>query len=710
MLKKTFLIAAVLLILCSAAWGAPRKISMNFVDVDLATFAKFVSDTTGKNFIFDDRLKGKVTIITPAGLSKSDTFNLFTSVLGLKGFTLQPSGVNAYKIIPVAEAKTQNLPIQQAHVNDSYTIRLIPLKYISAEDAVKFLGPVISRDGYISGFSQGNYLLVIDSGLNIEKIIGILGTIDAPPIAEQSQIIFLKYSSADEIARILNEGMQRTGGVPGMGVQAKAIAEPRLNAVILLGDKGDKEAMARLISRLDIPAAAVQGGINVYFLEHANAEDLAKTLQGVIAAEKKAATPGAPAQAGAAALSGAGNIVITPDKATNSLVIMASQSDYQNLISVIKKLDRQRKQVFVQALIVEATINDLRDIGTKWRLIATKGGSPVAIGGIGTIDPATISGIASGLSGLTLGGLGNFLKFSFTDPSNPGTPVTLTVPGYAALFNFSDFKDAIDVLSEPQIFTSDNEKAEILVGENVPFPVASQSAVTTTGAATSGILTSVQRNDVGIKLDVTPHTTEGNTVRLDVYQEISAVQSTASGTDATAILTQVGPTLTKRSTKTSVFVNSGQTVVIGGLMSETMEKTVTKMPLLGDIPILGYLFKEDSLSKVKTNLLVFITPIVINSPSDMEGLTATKSAGFGKASGYYQEGELIIRFGSSVSGATASGAIESKGAVVLKDLGNNTYLVRLRAGEDVKAARKDFMADPRVLSAEPNYQVKTTVE
>ncbi len=709
MLKKTVLIAAILLILCSTVWAA-RKISMNFVDVDLATFAKFVSDTTGKNFIFDDRLKGKVTIMTPAGLSKQDVFNLFTSVLELKGFTLQPSGVNAYKIIPVAEAKTQNLPIQQARVNDSYAIRLIPLKYISADDAVKFLGPVVSRDGYISGFSQGNYLLVIDSGLNIDKIIGILNTIDAPPIAEQSKIVFLKYASSDEIARILNEGMQRAGGVPGMGIQARAISEPRLNAVILLGDKGDKEAMSKLISRLDIPGAAVQGGINVYFLEHANAEDLAKTLQGVISAQKRAAA-GAPGVPGVqnSALSGAGNIVITPDKATNSLVIMASQADYQSLVSVIKKLDRQRKQVFVQALIVEATINDLRDIGAKWRLIATKGGSPVAIGGIGTIDASTISGIASGLSGLTLGGLGNFLNFSFTDPST-GTQQTLTVPGYAALFNLSYFKDAVDVLSEPQIFTSDNQKAEILVGENVPFPTASQSAYGSAGTATAGLITSVQRNDVGIKLQITPHTTEGNTVRLDVYQEISAVQSTAAGTNATQILTQVGPTLTKRSTKTSVFVNSGQTVVIGGLMSETMEKTTTKMPLLGDIPILGYLFKENTLSKVKTNLLIFITPIVINSPSDMENLTSMKSAAFGKASGYFQEGELIVQFRNGIGEVQATGAIAAKGAFVLEALGKNTYLVRLRAGQGVRAAQQEFLKDSRVESATPNYKVKTTVQ
>nr|MDA8086809.1 hypothetical protein [Nitrospiraceae bacterium] len=282
MLRKTSLAAVLLLLLYSQAWAA-KKITLNFVDVDLATFTKFVSDTTGRNFVFDDRLKGKVTVITPSGLSREQTFKLFTSVLNLKGFTLQPIGANAYKIIPVTEARQMGLPVMTTQVNENYMVRLIPLQYISAQEAVRFLSPVVSRDGYIASFDQGNYLLVIDTALNIDKIMGILDVIDKAPIAQRSEIVFLKHASAQDVARILNEGLpKKTPAGP-----AHAIADARLNGVILIGDKAEKEAMKRLIAMLDVPSKMVLSGIHVYFLEHANAEDLAKTLQGLVGQQAK---------------------------------------------------------------------------------------------------------------------------------------------------------------------------------------------------------------------------------------------------------------------------------------------------------------------------------------------------------------------------------------------------------------------------------------
>ncbi len=693
MIRKTALITLLVLLLYAQAWAA-KKITLDFVDVDLSTFAKFVSDTTGKNFIFDSRLKGKVTVITPSGISKKTTFKLFTSVLNLKGFTLQPIGADVYKIIPVTDARQNGLPAMTTRVNDNYVVRLIPLKYISPADAVRFLSPVVSRDGYIAAFDQGNYLLVIDTGLNINKILGILNVIDKAPIAQQSEVVFLKHASAQDVARILNEGIpKKTPSGPD-----HAIADPRLNAVILIGSPAEKETMKRLISLLDVPSKLVLSGIHVYFLEHADAVELAKTLDKLI--QGKAATaPGSRPQAAVPE-----KISITPDKETNSLVIAASQADYQNLLPVIKKLDRARSQVYVQAMIVEASLNDLETLNAQWRATATKGGQPLFIGGVGTIDSTAIQNIVSGLSGVSVGGLGNILNIPVTTTVNGVIQTsTLSIPGFAALFNLSQFRDAVHVLSTPQIYTSDNQEAEILVGQNIPFPVSSQ----TTPASTTGVISSVERQDVGIKLKITPHITEGDVVKLDIYQEISSeVAPTVSGANLVTLLSTVGPTLDKRSTKTSVFVNDGQTIVIGGLMSENDEDTVTKVPILGDIPILGNLFKYRTVNKQKTNLLVFISPTVIRTPSDIGKLTEEKTHAFGKRTNTYIKGELFVKFRDGVSDEEARRILGREGIEVVVTSGK-LYLVKFSPDRDVMDVARKLRKMPQVLSANPNYNVVT---
>ncbi len=693
-----------------------QRVTLDLVDVELATFAKFVSESTGKNLIFDDRLKGKITIMAPSGLNKKQVFDLFASVLQLKGFTLVPSGVNAYKIIPSAEARQQNLPMKKA-LNEQYVVRLIPLKFISPDDAVKFFTPMVSRDGYISSFNQGNFLLVIDTGLNIEKIMDILDVIDvAPPKETGSELVMLKYASADNVARILNESLPPVVGRPAV---SKAIPDPRLNAVILLGPKSDKDSMKRLIGLLDVPAAEVQGGINVYFLKHASAVDLAETLRGLITGQAaqagQQARPGfpaaQPAAAGGATISG-GKMTITPDKATNSLVIAASQSDYENLVRVIKKLDRERGQVFVQAMIVEASVNRLRQLGTNFRTAIKSGGAPILIGGVGTINQNSFLNIISGLSGLTLGGVGNLFNVTVNvptiDPTTGNVTGTsqqiMTVPGYAALFSLSQFRDAVNVLSTPQILTSDNQEAEVVVGENVPFISGNISQL----AAATTVASTVERKDVGIKLKITPHITVGDQVRLDIYQEISAIEQPPTGTNATQILTQVGPSTTIRSTKTSVSVNNGDTIVISGLISERDETSTTKVPILGDIPILGYLFKTTSVQRQKTNLLVFISPTIIKNREDIKRISEDKKQEFEskKPTLPYKAGELIIKFKDGVSENQAEGVIARGDAQVIRRLKDRLYLIRLKPGEQTKDSVGRFQAFPQVKYVEPNYIIK----
>ncbi len=604
------------------------QIAFNFVDVEIPTVIKFISEITKKNFLFDNRIKGKITIIAPTKLSLDESFNLFTSVLSLKGFTIIPSGPNTYKIIPSSLAKqTGRISDDKfVSVNEGYITKLLPIDNIKASEALQFLRPVISRDGHISAFGPRNMLLVVDSGINIDKVMSILSLIDKPSIAEE------------------------------------------------------------------------ESQINVYFLEHADAVDMSTVLQGIIkdlqtsykSARRAKQTP---AESAVPILS------VTPDKATNALVIVAPLSDYDNILRVIRTLDKKRKQVFVEAMIVEAQMDKLKDLGTKWRVMATHNDEPIAIGGVGNVSSGTILDIITGLSGFSVGGMGNFIDIPVTSIGGSGaSSETLTAPGFAALFSLSDFKDAINVLSTPQILTSDNEEAEILVGENVPFISQRERDVVTTNT----VLNSIVRTDVGIKLRITPQITEGDYVKLDLFQEISAVKNTSE-----EILTTVGPTTTKRSTKTSVVVKDGRTVVIGGLMQEREEESVIKIPLLGDIPVLEWLFKFKSVSKTKTNLLVFLSPHIVKEHPRQEETTENMHREFAANENSYSRGELMVKFRDYISVERALEIITMMDAAVIKRFASiDVYHIRLRGGQDVDHAIEMFSSHPDVLYAEPNYKVR----
>lgn len=510
------------------------KIAINFVDVEITTVVDFISKLTNKNFIYDDRLKGKVTIIAPSRINIDEAFDLFISVLQLKGYSTVLSGA-AYKIIPSGEIKQWPMEVfhevKDARVNETYIARLIPLAHTQAKDIMPMLQPLISREGYISVFGKGNSLLVIDNVLNIEKILNIVKLLDieAPP--------------------------------------------------------------------------EISSKINVYYLENAEAVEISKVVEGLTRQIPSAGGIQAPAVTSEFS----GKIFIMPDKATNSLVIMASPEDYQNLVQIIKKLDRRPRQVFIEAMITEVSINKLLDLGTKWRIAGTENGKPVVVGGVGTIDTSAIGNIISGMAGLTIGGIGNFLTVPVT--RSDGSTFNLTAPGFAALFNLQDFKGAIDVLSTPQILTSDNKEAEIVVGENVPFLSKLEREATATNQP---ILQSIERKDVGITLKIKPQISEGNYVKVDIYQEISAIAPTAA-TEGLAITT-------KRSAKTSVVVKNKQTIVIGGLIQDRETQSTTKVPLLGDIPLLGWFFKYSSTEKQKTNLMIYLTPTIIDELSDLDEL------------------------------------------------------------------------------------------
>ncbi|HDY88603.1 MAG TPA: hypothetical protein ENH82_10915 [bacterium] len=606
-----------------------EMISFNFVNVEIPTVIKFISDITGNNFLFDEKIKGKITIIAPTELSIEESFSLFTSILSLKGFTLIPTGHKTYKVIPSSLAKQAGIISidDKMPVNEGYITKLIPTEHIRAEETIKFLRPIISRDGHISAFSPRNLLLVVDSAVNIEKIMSILKIIDLPSVEQE---------------------------------KAK---------------------------------------INVYFLENADAENLAKVLRVIL---KDLQTSYKTARKGKQ--KGASTPVpvlsITPDKATNALVIVASPSEYLNITEVIKTLDKRRKQVFVEAMIVEAQVNKLRELGTKWRASVHKDDEPVAIGGFGNISSGSMVSILSGLAGFSAGGMGQFIDVPITTVSSSGTASTqnLTVPGFAALFSMNDFNNAINVLSTPQILTSDNEEAEIVVGENVPFISKRERDA----SAANTVLSSIERKDVGITLRITPQVTEGKYVKLKIFQEISAVKETPE-----SVFIEVGPTTTKRSTKTTVIVKDGHTVVIGGLMEEREEQDVSKVPILGDIPILGWLFKFKSTSKKKTNLLVFLSPHIVTEAPQLSELADEKHREFVTREKFYKSGEILVKFKDNVSSDNANKIISEKEASIIKHSEDvNIYRIKIKPKQEVEEAVEEFTSLEDVLYAEPNYRLK----
>ncbi len=511
-----------------------KGVVMNFSDVEIATLIKFISELTGKNFVLDERVKGKISIFSPSKLSNEDAFSLFTSVLELKGFTLVQSG-KIYKIVPLATARQAATRLTEGAghlpVGDAYNARLFSLSHISSQEALTFLQPLVSKDGHLSSFGPGNMLLLVDTTSNINKINELLGKIDVLP-------------------------------------------------------------------RYDLNSK--NGRISVYYLEYADATEVAKVLEGVIKG-LPTSSPN-PVNRGQSDLAKAS---VTPDKSTNSLVIMASPEDQQHLLKVVKKLDIRRRQVFVEAIIAEVSLDKLDELGVQWGVIG--GGSNGTVSAAGIYDPLnTFSPLLTALEGMKSGGL--------NIPNLSGTAIN-----FSLLVNALRSAGIINILSTPSILTSDNKEAEIFVGENVPFKGKIEVSTTTNPS-----LQSIERKDTGITLKLTPQISEGESVKLDIYQEISAVKPLKAGdTDLTT---------TKRTAKTSVVVQNQETVAIGGLIQEKENESTSKVPLLGDIPGLGWLFKSTTKSREKTNLLILLTPRIVRNADDMRKVTEKQRQDFSSKS------------------------------------------------------------------------------
>jgi general secretion pathway protein D len=584
---------------------AGRYVSIDFNNVDIHVFIKFISELTGKNFIIDDRVRGKVTILSPGKISVEEAFKVFQSVLEVHGFASIQAG-KIFKIIPIPDARTKNietkLKADLSSPEDKIVTQLIPLKYADPVQIKRLFAPLISKNSVILAYSPTNTVIVTDVYSNIKRLLRILSAIDISGIGRELSVIPLQHSYATKLVKIVDSifKVPRKPQNLGMDRGVKLVADERTNSIIILASENDTVKINKLIELLDQKVLQGKETIHVYYLENADAEEMAKVLQ------KLPIKPGAQQRKGripprSKTLPSTDEIFITPDKATNSLIIRADNDDYRTIKDIIEKLDIPRSMVYIEALIMEVNVDKEFEIGTEWTAFGGKlnddgtfRGGGGGFGGPGfnktpKIDPNT---------GLPKGPLPRGFSMGIFQTIKIGN---LVFPNLTAMISaFKKDKD-IYILSTPQILTTDNQEAKITVGKNIPY----QTKEGTTGGSIETFST-FEYKDIGIMLKVTPHITKNRMVRLAISLENSALEST----------TDFRPTTLKRTVDTTVIVADKSTVVIGGLIDSIGSSTEYKIPCLGDIPLAGWLFKSLSNEGTKTNLFIFLTPHVVTSPDE----------------------------------------------------------------------------------------------
>jgi general secretion pathway protein D len=593
---------------------AKKYVTIDFDGVDIQVFIKFVSELTGKNFVIDDKVRGKVTVVSPGKIAVEDVYKLFESVMDIYGIATVPAG-DVIKVIPALDARAKNMELRlqrEAIVPaDRIVTQILPLKHADPNELKKILDPLVAKTSIVLSYPPAGMLIITDALSNIKRLQDIVAAMDVEGVGAMVAYLPLRYASANDLVKSFSAIFQQpparvpqTGGVAQTTM--RIVADERTNALIVLGTENEIAQVRDLLKLMDKEIPRGQGMIRVYYLQNASAEELVKVLNG-IPQQTKATDPKA-AQPTTAVFSR--NVNIMADKATNALIITADPTDYLIIEDVIRQLDISRSMVYLEGLIMEVNANKSFGIGVEWAGlrevsvsdISNLGGTAVGAAGFrgaSIIPQVSSSGTISMPSGFSLGVIGAGISIGGVIFPNIGAVLQ-------AYQNDSDVR----ILSTPQLLTLDNEEAEITVGQNVPY-VTRQD--TTVGSTTN--YSNYEYRDVGVTLKVTPQINKEGYVRLKLDQSVTKILSQAAEVD-TAGNRVLTPTTLKRTAKTTVVVKSGETVVIGGMIQDDSEEGSYKVPLLGDIPLLGWLFKTRSTSNQRTNLFVFITPRVIVSPEE----------------------------------------------------------------------------------------------
>jgi general secretion pathway protein D len=601
-------------------------ITPNYKDADLSQIIQAVSEVTGKNFIIDPRVNAKVTMLSATPMTPAAFYEAFLSVLQVYGYVAVPAG-KVIKIIPNTDQRVvpaNDLPTSVSATSDEIVTQIIAMKNVSAAQLVPILRPLIPQYGQLAAYAAGNMLIISDRASNVSRIVRIVERMDQTG-DEPIEVIALHNASAADVVRIVNSLNQGGQGAEGAAAAAKIVADDRTNSILLTGEKSQRLKIKALIINMDTPLAT-GGDTQVRYLRYADAEKISDKLKGQATASAKA--QGGPPTAGTGG-GGSSNVdasvTIWADVATNALIITAPPKIMKSLMAVIDKLDIRRAQVQVEAIIVEIDVNKTANIGVQWLL---DGGNSYGYGvtnlpGSGTsiVDLAAAvlgaTGSTATTSSLTntTGTVGTTGGIS---SSTVGTGATFalgkynssTGKGFAALIQALRSDGSSNIISTPSLITMNNEEAEVKVTQEIPLITGSYSSSTASVSGTTSPFTTIQREEVGTILKVTPHINEGNSVQLKIEQEDSS--------PGAKLANSADISTNKRSIKTTVLIEDGGVIVLGGLMSDTVLESEDRVPGLGAIPLIGNLFKSRSGSRQKKNLLVFIRPKILRDATATE--------------------------------------------------------------------------------------------
>ena len=675
LLAQALLVAATVPALAAPAQPPAHKvtsgqINLNFKDAEVDSVIGAFGHLLNKSFVIDPRVRGKISLETPRPVNRAQAFALLKTVLRQQGFAIVDLG-DLYKVVPEADAKLQSGPVEigaaSARDGDEVITQVFQLNHESANNMIPVLRPLVSPNNTITAFPGNNTLIITDYAANLKRLSKVIATLDSPRPAAEVQVVVIKNSIASDIAvavsKLMDEGNRGGGGGPGAGSDPSqrvvVMADPRTNSVLIRSANASKLALARsLVEQLDRPANADQANMRVVYLKNAEATKLVEVLQAVLSGESNGSSGSSDSSFGSSrsrnsggsmfgdsgssssglsssfgdsdsssggglgSQSGinrergnqgptsikAGGAIIAADPATNSLIITAPEPVYRNIRGVIDQLDSRRAQVYIESLIVEVKADTVSEMGIQWQFGTSRPGQNSVVGGTNfssggsnilsvTQNPAALA--AAG--GLNVGVVRNGVSLFGQTFLNLGL-----------LARALEAETNSNIRATPNLLTLDNEEARIIIGQNVPF-VTGQYA--TTNNTLSSPFQTIERKDVGTMLRVRPQVSEGGTVKMEIAQEISAVVDT---TQSAGIITN------RRAIDSNVLVDDGQIVVLGGLIEDTVEGGISKVPLLGDIPGLGRLFRYDNRKRVKTNLLIFLRPVVLRSADQAWDVTANR--------------------------------------------------------------------------------------
>ena len=619
-------------------------ITPNYKDADLSQIIQAVSEVTGKNFIIDPRVNAKVTMLSATPMSPAAFYEAFLSVLQVYGYVAVPAG-KVIKIIPNTDARqlpSIDLPNDVSSTSDEIVTQIITMKNVSAAQLVPLLRPLIPQQGHLAAYPSGNMLIISDRASNVSRIMRIIERMDESG-DEPIEVIPLHNASATDIVRTVNQLNQSGGGAGAEGgAPVKLVADERTNSVLISGEKSLRLKAKALVLDLDTPRAGGAGDTEVRYLLYADAEKLADKLKGQATATAKA--QGGP-QAGAGATpspTGGGgggsnvdaSVTIWADVPTNALIMTAPPKIMKNLMAVIDKLDIRRAQVEIEAMIVEVAVNKSANIGVQWLL---DGGNSYGYGvtnlpGAGTSIVDLAAAALSGVSGLTNSAATSTSTTGVSAGATAASSVTSAIPngatfaigkynsntgkGFAAVVQALRSDGTSNIISTPRVITMNNEEAEVKVTQEIPLVTGQYTSSQSSVNGTTSPFETIQREEVGTILKVTPHISEGDVIQLKVEQEDSSPG--AKITDSADISTN------KRSIKTTILIEDGGIIVLGGLMQDTVTESEDRVPVLGAIPLLGNLFKSRSGSRQKSNLLVFLRPRILRDQPATEAVSDAK--------------------------------------------------------------------------------------